>query len=96
VNFFKRIIWKILWVLHPNAQKNWFSQLVFVTHFESQATSMTTTMLVMLDKLHTTIITTTPYLDGKKINEIGFHPLINHMCILICDYVVTHMVTFDN
>jgi hypothetical protein len=52
--------------------------------------------VVTLDKLHTTIITTTPSLDGKKINEIGFHPLINHMCIVICDYVVTHLVTFDN
>jgi len=57
---------------------------------------MTKTTLITLDKLHTTIIATMPSLDGKKINEIGFHPLIDHICIVICDYVMTHLVTFDN
>ncbi len=57
---------------------------------------MTKTTLITLDKLHTTISAMTPSLDGKQINEIGFHPLIDHICIVICDYVMTHLVTFDN
>ncbi len=59
------------------------------------STSSCDSFLVTLDKLHTTIIAMTPFLDGKKINEIGFHPLIDHICIVICEYVMIHLVTFN-
>jgi hypothetical protein len=36
----------------------------------------------MLDKLHVTLVQTTRNLDEQKINEIHFHPLIDHICIV--------------
>jgi hypothetical protein len=43
-------------------------------------------LIVMLDKSHTTLITNNNEFWMKKIvNKIHFHPLTNHICIVVYD-----------
>jgi hypothetical protein len=51
----------------------------------------------MFDKLHVTIVINNMVFGWKlNVNNTHFHPLIEHICIVVCDEHVINLVKTNN
>jgi hypothetical protein len=60
--------------------------MISITNFKSHAKFALKSLILAFNKLHMTLVAKDKdFWMKKKINKIHFHPLTNHISIVVCD-----------